>query len=211
MSDRFLSTIAALTKELSSQARDQERLGVLARSLRWQRPLAAHDLEALLALGELVKPGKDPGGWEVERAVLEILCEQAEVEHVPFLVRVFRHKARGKHSDDRRRLALHALSNVAARTGDEEALLVLEEGLNHYKKDTRGWAIGFLLDSYTLLGRALPQPVIARLRLLAENDVGPDVRVEATLALARLGLADAETVTETMAASQAQAGQEGKH
>jgi hypothetical protein len=179
--------------------------------LRWQRRLAAPDIEALLALGELVQPGKDPGGWEVERAVLEILCEQAEVEHVPFLVRVFRHKARGKHSNDRRRLALQALSNVAARTGDEEALLVLEEGLNHHKKDTRGWAIGFLLDSYALLGRALPQSVIARLRFLAENDVGSDVRVEAALALARLGLVDAETVAEAMAATQAQADQQGKH
>jgi HEAT repeat protein len=85
---------------------------------------------------------------------------------------------------------LQALSNVAARSGDEEALRALEEGLNHHKKDTRGWAIGFMLDSYALLGRPLPPPVIARLRYLAENDIGSDVRVEAALALARLGLVD---------------------
>jgi hypothetical protein len=204
VSESFLGTVAAITELLNSRQRDEDTVGVLARALRWHDTHDADDLAALLALGELVRRKQGPGGWEVERAVLEILCEQAEVEHVPFLVKVFR-GSRGRHGNDRRRLALQALSGVAARTGHEQALRTLEEGLAHAKKDTRGWAIGFVVDSYQQLGRPLPQSVIARLRFLAENDVSPDVRMEAVLALANLGLADKKMVEGVLATAPAQA------
>jgi hypothetical protein len=96
-------------------------------------------------------------------------------------------------------LALQALSGVAARSGSEEALLVLEEGLAHHKKDTRGWTIGFLMDSYGYLARPLPQSVVDRLHFLVDNDVSSDVRVEAVLALANMGLVDQKTVDEVVA------------
>ena len=57
-----------------------------------------------------------------------------------------------------------------------------------------GWTIGFLLDTYNYLNRPLPQTAIDRLRHLVDNDVSADVRVEAVMALAGLGLADQETV-----------------
>ena len=197
--DNFLSTVAAISELLNSRERDDQKLGVLARSLRWRNAFAAADLTILVDLGKLAQSKKGPGSWEVERAVLEILCERAEVEHVPFLIQTFHYKARGRHADDRRRLALQALSEVAGRTGNQEALLVLEEGLAHVKKDTRGWAIGFLVESYRYLGRPLPEAVIERLRFLAQNDVSADVRVEAVTALASLGLVNETAVAAVVA------------
>jgi hypothetical protein len=205
---KFLSTVGVLSEELNRPERDREKLGVLARSLRWHATLDTEDMVALMGLGELVHRKWEQDGWEVERAVLEILCERAEANHVPFLIETFRHTARGKYSNDRRRLALHALSRVAARTGHSEALLVLEEGLAHSKKDTRGWAIGFLLDSYAHLGRPIPESAVSRLRVLAENDISADVRVEAVMALARLELADEAAVQAVLASAQEQANDE---
>lgn len=207
MSDNFLNTVAAVRELLNSRERDDHKLGVLARSLRWRKSFEAADLAVLLDLGELARRKKGPGSWEVERATLEILCERAEVEHVPFLVQTFHCKARGKHGDDRRRLALHALSGIAARTGHEESLLILAEGLAHVKKDTRGWAIGFLVESYRYLGRPLPEAIVQRLRFLAENDVSADVRVEAITALAKLGLADETAVAAVVSMAQERASQ----
>lgn len=192
--DNFLSTVAAIRELLNSRERDEHKLGVLARSLRWGNYVEAASLAILLDLGKLARRKKGPGYWEVERAILEILCEQAEVEHLAFLVQTFHDKARGAHADDRRRLALQALSGVATRTGNQEALLVLVEGLDHVKKDTRGWAIGFLVESYRYLGRPVPPSVIERLRFLVQNDVSAEVRVEAVMALASLGLAEEATV-----------------
>jgi hypothetical protein len=210
MSKTFQSTVAAITAEIDSPTADQGKVGVLARALRWYKAFDAADLAILLDLGELVRRKKGSGYWEVERATLEILCERAEVEHVAFLVQTFHYKTRDRHSDDRRRLALHALSGIAARTGHQEALRVLEEGLAHVKKDTRGWAIGFLLDSYNSLDRPLPTAVIERLRFLAQNDVSADVRVEAITALASLGLADEAAVAVVVTAAQKQANREEK-
>ncbi len=202
MSNTFLDTITTITELLNGSKRDRDKLGVLARSLRWHKSFDADDLTALLTLGELAQHKKGPGCWEVERATLETLCELANVEQVPFLTQTFRRKTPGKHSNDRRRLALQALGGVAARSANEEALLVLEEGLNHHKKDTRGWTIGFLLDSYTFLNRPFPQSVINRLHILAENDISADVRVEAIMALAGMGLVDQQNVNEVIAAAQ---------
>lgn len=207
MMDNFLSTVAVIRELLNSRERDDQKLGILARSLRWRNSYETTDLAILLDLGGLARRKKGPGYWEVERATLEILCERAEVEHVPFLVETFHYKARGRHADDRRRLALQALSSVAGSTGNQEALLVLEEALAHVKKDTRGWAIGFLVESYHHLGRALPEAVVERLRFLAKNDISADVRVEAVTALADFGLAEEAAVAATIAAAQEQAGQ----
>ena len=143
--------------------------------------------------------------------MLEVLCQRAGAEHIPLLVETFRDKSRGKRSNDRRRLALQALSGVAAGTANEEALLVLEEGLSHHKKDTRGWAIGFLLDAYAHLDRPLPPSVINQLRFLVENDVSADVRVEAVTALAGLGLVDQTQVEQVITAAQEQTNQTGRH
>ena len=202
----MLDTVAAITELLNRRQRDADKIGVLARALRWHDAYDSDDMAALLALGELVRRKQGPGCWEVERAVLEILCEQAGDEHVAFLGEVF-HTARGRHGNDRRRLALQALSRVAACTGNQEALRLLEEGLAHVKKDTRGWAIGFVLDSYAHLGRPLPPSVIERLWFLAENDVSADVRVEAVMALAGVGLADDETVEGVLATAREQTGE----
>lgn len=210
MSETFENTVAAITAEVDSPTADQGKVGVLARALRWHKAFDAADLDILLDLGELVRHKKGAGYWEVERATLEILCERAEVEHITFLVQTFHCKSRDRHSNDRRRLALHALSGIAARTSHQEALRVLEEGLAHVKKDTRGWAIGFLLDSYHSLDRPLPAAVIERLRFLAQNDVSADVRVEAITALASLGLADEAAVAVVVTAAQKQANRKGR-
>ncbi len=198
MSKNFLSTINTITELLNSSKHDGDKLGVLARSLRWHKPFDADDRAALLALGQAVWPKKGAGCWEVERAVLETLCEQAQVEHIPFLTETFHRKSPGKHSNDRRRLALQALSGVAARTGNEEALLLLAEGLTHHKKDTRGWTIGFLLDTYHYLNQPLPPSVLDCLRFLVENDVSGDVRVEAITALASQGLANQNEIDDVI-------------
>ncbi len=202
MSKNFINTVTTITDLLNNSKRDADKIGVLARSLRWHTSFDDDDRAALLPLGQLAQQKKGAGCWEVERVVLEILCEQAQVEQVAFLVETFRRKTPGKHSNDRRRLTLQALSGVAARLGNEEALLVLEEGLVHHKKDTRGWTIGFILDSYGYLNRPLPQSVIDRLHDLKENDISTDVRVEAVMALAGAGLVDQNSVNEVIAIAQ---------
>ena len=200
MSERFVSTIAAITAELQRRPRDAETLGLLARGLRWQRSVDAEDLAALERLLELIRRKQGPGCWDVERAVLEIFCERAGAEHIQMLTNIFRQSAE-RHGNDRRRLSLQALSGVAARTGNADALRVLEEGLHHVKKDTRGWAIGFLVGSYESLGHPLPQSALDRLRFLMNHDTSPDIRVEAVTALAELGLVDLATVAAVVAAA----------
>lgn len=207
MSEKFLSTVAIVTQELNSPERNQEKLALLSRALRWHRDYDAEDMAALTDLAKMVQNQQDTGAWDVEQAILETLCDLARVEHVPFLVETFQRRTPGKHSNDRRRLALQALSGVAARTNHAEALQVLAEGLFHYKKDTRGWTIGFLLDTYHYLDRPLPQAVIDRLRFMVTHDVSGDVRVEAITALAALGLADQKEVEAVVVV--AQQGQNG--
>lgn len=207
MSEKYLSTVATVTQELNSPARNQEKLALLSRALRWHRDYDAEDMAALTDLAQMVRDQPDAEAWNVEQAILETLCDQARVEHVPFLVETFRRRTPGKHSNDRRRLALQALSGVAARTNNEEALQILAEGLSHYKKDTRGWSIGFLLDTYHYLDRSLPPAVIDRLHHLVDHDVSGDVRVEAITALAALGLADQKEVEAVVIL--AQRGQKG--
>lgn len=204
MSDNFLDTVDVIRELLNNREPDDHKLGILARSLRWRKSFGAADLALLQELGELARGKKGPGCWEVERTVLEILCEWAGVEHVAFLVQTFHVRIRDRHSNDRRRLALQALSGIAAYTGHQEALQALEAGLAHVKKDTRGWTIGFLLNSYHSLGLPLPSAVIERLRFLAQNDVSADVRVEAITALASLGLADEAEVAVVVTAAQRQ-------
>ena len=187
MSNNFLNTIDTIVGLLNSQKRDADKLGVLARSLRWQSTLNADALAALPSLGQLAQAKKGAGCWEVERAVLAGMCDKAEMEQVPFLTQTFRRKTPGKHSNDRRRLALQALSGVAARSGNEEALSALAEGLAHPKKDTRGWTIGFLLDSYGHLGRPLHQPRIDRLPVLVDNSASSYVPFCAVMAVVLLG------------------------
>ncbi len=202
MTETFLSTVTTITTELNSSQRNAEKLGLLARTLRWHRSFDADDKAALTTLSQLVPHKRGAGCWEVERALLETLCDQAGVEHLPFLTETFRRKTPGKHGNDRRRLALQALSTVAARSQNQEALAVLAEGLSHHKKDTRGWTIGFLLNTYHYLDRPLPQSVIDHLEFIVKNDVSADVRVEAATALAVLGLINQETVDAVIAAAQ---------
>ena len=200
MSEQFVSTVAAIIAELQRQPHDAETLGLFARGLRWQRSVDAEDLVALEDLLELIRRKPGPGCWEVERAVLEIFCDRAGAEHIQMLINIFRQSA-GRHGNDRRRLSLQALSRVAVRTADAEALRVLEEGLSHVKKDTRGWAIGYLVDSYESLGHPVPQSALDRLRFLMNHDTSSDVRVEAVMALAERGLADSATVAAVVTAA----------
>src|SRR6266496_5900340 len=86
MSERFVSTVAAITAELQRQPRDAETLGLFARGLRWQRSLDAEDLAALEGLLELIQCEQGPGCWEVERAALEVLCDRAGAEHIQMLI-----------------------------------------------------------------------------------------------------------------------------
>lgn len=176
-----MSTAAAIEDTLNRREVNHEKLGQLARGLRWYSELDDDDLAALNELGESVQGGRGKGVWEVERAVYEILSAQGRSEHIELLTRAF--KVRGAHGDDRRRLALQGLSRVAGRTADPMALEALELGLNHQRSDTRGWAIGFTTNAYYSLGRPLTGTIIDRLKALAEDDPSPDVRAEAAMAL----------------------------
>jgi len=181
MSEKFLSNLTALKTALATDGDNginAEKIGLLARALRWQPNFDAEELAALLKLGEFVQGKRGDGYWEVERAVYEILCDHAVSEHLPFLVKAYH--LRGTHADDRRRLALQGLSRLAALTGNVTALDILVDALSHNKADTRGWAIGFLTEAYFALRRPLPETVTARLRDLAKNDPSEDVRAEAT-------------------------------
>ena len=177
MTKKTLSTLTALEAALADPGDSAEKIGLLARALRWQSNFDAEDLAALRMLGEFVQSKRGDEYWEVERAVYEILCDHATPEHLPLLLKAYH--LRGTHADDRRRLALQGLSRLAALTGDSTALETLGAALSHNKADTRGWAIGFLADAYFALQHPLPNPILTRLRAIAQNDPSPDVRAEA--------------------------------
>ena len=202
MSDSFESTTATIRAELSGKQRNQEKLALLARGLRWHRTFDDEDMASLLELGKFVQRKRGAGCWDVERAILEILCERAEDAHIPFLVDTFQRNAPGKYSNDRRRLALQALSYIAVRSGNADALALLEEGLRHTAADTRGWAIGFMMDAYDKLDRPIPQSAIERLQELQTDDANGDVRVEAVKALVNVGMADLNTINVVVAIAQ---------
>ncbi|MDH5506059.1 MAG: hypothetical protein OEZ02_02430 [Anaerolineae bacterium] len=209
MSKIFLHTIASIKAEIAQPQGSSDKLGLLARGLRWHNHIETEEMAALMELAVYIQGSHAVDCWEVQRVVLEILTERAELLHLPYLLETFYQK--GKRGDDRRRLALKALSRVAAHTGDPQALQALESGLAHVKKDTRGWSIGYLMDSYSCLERPLPQTVVQRLHTIAAQDPSPDVRVEAVSALAQLGLADEQAVSAVLAAAQAMQPQEHQH
>lgn len=177
MSEKFLSTLVALETALATSANEHDKIGLLARALRWHPEPDSEDLKALLAFGESILGNRSDGVWDAERAIYEILCDVAAPEHLPFLLKAY--DFRGTHADDRRRLALQAISRLAALTGDPTALDVLKSALSHNKADTRGWAIGFIAETYFALQRPLPETILTKLRLLADSDPSEDVRAEA--------------------------------
>ena len=203
MSEKVIKVISMISKELRQPSPNKAKIGLLSRSVRWQAAFDDEDKKAFVELGEWVQKNDVPGSWAVEMAVLEILCEHSGPQHVPFLAASFH--LRGKHGDDRRRLALQALATVAARDKDENALKVLEESLSHGKKDAREWAIGFLLDAFHEINAPLPDRVITKLYELMEHDKSADVRVEASRALAAQGLVDADQLESVLKSAKASA------
>lgn len=189
MSEKVLETLAVISAEIEKATPNVEKIGLLARSIRWQKSFDKDDKAGLLELGTRLQQNPMDDAWVVERTIFEVLCTHAEPQHVPFLADAFRMK--GKHGDDRRRFALQALSSVLARFGDAAALEVLLKGLSHVKKDTRGWTIGFLMDGYLSQEDDVPDHVIKKLVDMMRNDKSPDVRVEASRALADIGFIDA--------------------
>jgi hypothetical protein len=177
MTEKFLSTLAALKTALSVSSDEHDKIGLLARALRWHPNPDDADLDALLELGNSIRGQRGDGVWEVERAVYEILCEYATLQHLPFLLQAY--EFRGIHADDRRRLALQAISRIAAMSGNPTALDTLTSALSHNKADTRGWAVGFISEAYFALNRPLPETILTQLRQLAESDPSEDVRAEA--------------------------------
>ena len=169
--------------------------------LRWQPAPDASDHEALISLWRIVSRGSTLVSWEVERAVLEIFCEHGASGSVAWLTTVYHFS--GRHGNDRRRLALQALSGIAAQSGEASALQTMEAALAHRHADTRGWAIGFLIGSYAALGQPLPPSAAARLRCLMEQDRNPSVRVEAATALLEAGLIDPASVHAVIVAAEA--------
>lgn len=177
MSEKFLSHLISIQAALNEDNANTDKIGLLARALRWYPDPDQQDLTALIAFGESIQGQREAGYWEVERAIYETLTARATLEHLPFLLRAY--EVRGTHAEDRRRLALQGLSRIAALTGDETALETLASALSHNRADTRGWAIGFLTEAYFSLHRPLPEAIQSRLRWLAENDPSEDVRAEA--------------------------------
>jgi hypothetical protein len=201
MSEKVIQALSIISEELSRPDPNTEKIGLMARSVRWQPSFDQEDKEALLDMGTRLQDERDPKAWIVERTILEILCGQAGPEHVEFLEGTF--KMRGKHGDDRRRFALQALSAVVARYDDARALAILEEGLSHTKKDARGWTIGFLVDSYQANHKPLPKRLVIKLNDMMVLDKSADVRVEASRALADIGIIDADEMDAVLEESRA--------
>jgi hypothetical protein len=208
MKKTLLSTLTSLQEEINLPDPNQDKLALYARALRWQTE-GSQDMAEIMGLVDQVRGKKEPGFWEVERAILEIASEQAGKEQVSFLVKAFR--TTGKHGDDRRRMAMKGLGRVAALTGDVDALEALQEALRHTKKDTRGWAIGYVLDCYRNLSLPLPKPVIERLQYMIEHDKSPDVRVEAVMALASHDIVDETVIRDVLHAAETMSAAAEKH
>ncbi len=203
MSEKIIESIAKIEDLLLNDANESEKIGLLARGLRWQTAFDDQDLAALVKLAEGVRGKRGNGAWDVERAVYEILCEQASAGHTAFLKTAFH--MRGRQGNDRRRLALQGLSRIAAMTGDEAALETLEAALFHHNADTRGWAVGFLVSTFSPPERPMLASIAERLRIMAEEDPSKHVRIEAATALAETGLASTDFVDRIVSEAEAPA------
>lgn len=201
MSDKVRQTLEIISDELAKPSPNSEKIGLLARSVRWQKTFDREDKTKLIEMGVRLQDHPVEDSWIVERTIFEVLCEHAEPQDVPFLESAFR--MRGKHGDDRRRFALQALSGVVANYGDEKALDILEDGLSHVKKDTRGWTIGFLMDSYRASKKVVPESIVSKLVDMMKTDQSPDVRVEASRALADIGFIDEIELDQVLQESKA--------
>lgn len=201
MSDKVQQALEIITQEFAKPNPNTEKIGLMARSVRWQKSFDREDKTKLIEMGVRLQESSIEDSWIVERTIFEVLCEQAEPQDVPFLEGAFR--KRGKHGDDRRRFALQALSSVVAKYDDAKALAILEDGLSHVKKDTRGWTIGFLMDGLLSLEGGVPERIVDKLADMMKNDKSPDVRVEASRALADIGFIDAKEMDQVLQESKA--------
>lgn len=201
MSDKVREALEIITAEFAKSAPNAEKIGLIARSIRWQKNFDQEDKSELIEMALRLQENDINDSWIVERTIFEVLCEHAGPKDVAFLEGAFR--KRGKHGDDRRRFALQALSGVVAKYNDKKALAVLEKGLSHVKKDTRGWTIGFLMDGFLSQQSRVPNQIVTKLADMMKNDKSPDVRVEASRALADIGFIDAVEMAQVLEDSKA--------
>lgn len=188
MSEKVQQSLDLISEEFEKPNPNAEKIGLMARSVRWQQSFDLDDLSSLVNLGQQLKEKRLDDSWIVEQTIFEVLCEHAEPEHVSFLGKSALIK--GKHGDDRRRFALQALSGLVAKYDDADALEILEGGLSHVKKDTRGWTIGFLINAYFGIEKSIPEHILLKLVDMMKPDASPDVRVEAARSLADIGYID---------------------
>ena len=201
MSEKIQHSLDIISEEFEKTQPNVDKIGLVARSVRWQEKFDSDDLNNLVKLGEYLQENRLDDSWIVEQTVFEVLCEHAGPGHVQFLGKSARMK--GKHGDDRRRFALQALSGLVAKYDDADALEILEEGLTHVKKDARGWTVGFLMNAYHGSEKAVPEHILLKLADMMKNDGSADVRVEAARSLADVGYIDENELQQVVESSKA--------
>ncbi|MFQ5812174.1 MAG: hypothetical protein ACE5I2_03125 [Anaerolineae bacterium] len=130
-------------------------------------------------------------GSVVSRHLCEAWAENTAETRVllSFLEEAFRYRRKyDGFTAGRRDASLEMAATIAARTGDERALALLQESLSHPTAKIRGVAAIVVYDTYEWLGCDMPQELVDRFWQMAEEDRGKKVRQTALAVLQRLGL-----------------------
>ncbi len=156
--------------------------------VRFNTSLNEGDVPALMDLFHTVL---GTGGAEqraMEEAVLTTLARLGQATALP----VFRELLFTHPTPCLTPLAevVEALAEVAAASGTQEALDLLEMCLSHDDVDVRDMATTSLVRAYRQLGKEVPERVISRLYDMLQRDPVRRVRFSAGLALQELGEID---------------------
>ncbi len=156
--------------------------------VRFSASLKEEDVPTLVALFQTVLNTNGAEQRAMEEALLTALARLGHPDALP----IFRDLLMRRPSPALTPLAevVEALAEVAAASGEAEALALLEMCLEHEDVDARDMATTSLVRAYRLAGLPVPERVVSRLYDMLQSDPVSRVRFSAGLALQELGEID---------------------
>ena len=206
--EQYNKALWKLQAVMQNPDREWEAVGKLISRVHtsgWPAP------EHVTALIEVERIARETGGTAyvaVEEMVFKELAklvrEQGESiarvqELLPFLGEAFRYRRKYDNFAARRRdAALELAAKIVCLSGDERALALLHEALDHSTPKIRGVAAIIIYDTYQRMGCDVPETFIARFWQMAEEDSNRKVRQTALAVLQRLELISYEEAMDRL-------------
>lgn len=77
MSEKVRQTLEIISDELAKPSPNSEKIGLLARSVRWQKTFDREDKTKLVEMCVRLQDHPVEDSWIVERTIFEVLCVHA--------------------------------------------------------------------------------------------------------------------------------------